>query len=210
MSRAAVTFICLLFLAGAVDASGQNSEEIEVPWFSQLSPWGEEALGDSTVIDIARNGCALTACAMVLKYYGVDTDPVKLNSWLLKHDGFDKGWDDESGEYLGRVRIIWDVIASGHGTVEFFRRYDFPHLPADLHLIRGYLNDGIPVIAEVLRPGGIQHFVVLTGYEGDEFLIRDPLDEGVRYLSDGYNISDKWGSGAARNIFGVRIFTPRD
>ncbi|MDC7239373.1 MAG: C39 family peptidase, partial [Spirochaetales bacterium] len=202
--------LTLLFLAVTAGANGQSSREIAVPWFSQLEPWGDKPLGDSDILDIARNGCALTACAMVLKYYGVDTDPVKLNEWLLKHGGFDKGYDDKSGEYLGLVRVIWDVIADGHRSIDFFRRYDFPHLPADLYLIRGYLDAGIPVIVEVLRPGNIQHFVVLTGYEGDDFLIRDPLNENTRLLSEGYNISDQWGSGAARNIFSVRIFVPRN
>lgn len=204
-----VLLISLTTLSG-LHAQGTGAKEIDLPWFGQLEEWGDEALGDSKSLDIARHGCALTATAMVLKYYGVKTDPRKLNKWLLKNNGYDKGWDDESGEYLGRVRMIWDKVASGHSEIALFRRYDFTALPADLYLIRGYLDGGIPVIAEVLRPGAIPHFVVLTDYEGDDFLIRDPLDEDIRYLSEGYKISDSHGSGAARNIFGIRIFTPVD
>ena len=204
-------FLILIFSPFLVSAQGNLSSEIQVPWFGQLDKaWGAENLGDSRTINIADNGCALTSTAMVLRFFDVNTDPKKLNKWLLIHNGYDEGWDDESGNYLGKVRMIWEVVASGHTEVSSFRRYDFTALPADLYLIRGYLDGGIPVIAEVLRPGGIPHFVVLTGYKGDDFLIRDPLDRNVQYLSEAYRISDSHGSGAARNIFGIRIFTPAD
>lgn len=208
-------FIAFLLLSltvlSGLYAQGTEENKIQISWFGQLDKaWGEEPLGDSKTLDIAHHGCALTSTAMVLNYYGIKTDPEKLNKWLLKNNGYDKGWDDESGEYLGRVRMIWDKVASGHSEIELFRRYDFTALPADLYLIRGYLDGGIPVIAEVLRPGSIPHFVVLTGYEGDDFLMVDPLDENTHYLSDTYNISDIHGSGAERNIFGIRIFTPED
>lgn len=207
-----ILLILLLFSPFfGLSAQGGVSGEIEVPWFGQLDDaWGDEGLGDSRSISIADNGCALTSTAMVLNFYGVKTDPRKLNKWLLENNGYDRGWDDDSGEYLGKVRMIWDAVTSGHKEVSLFRRYDFTALPADLYLIRGYLDGGIPVIAEVLRPGGIPHFVVLTGYSGDDFLIRDPLDSTVRYLSEAYKISDSHGSGASRNIFGIRIFTPAD
>ncbi|MDC7231881.1 MAG: C39 family peptidase [Spirochaetales bacterium] len=209
--RTALLSLLLFSLLLPLAAQGREDNEISLPWFGQLEEnWGSSSLGDSPVIDIAHGGCALVSTAMVLKHYGVKTDPLKLNKWLLKNGGFDKGWDDDTGEYLGLVRIIWDIVASGHSEIGVYRRYDFTALPADLYLIRGYLDGGIPVIAEVLRPGNIPHFVVLTGYEGDDFLIRDPLDETTRLLSESYRIADRHGSGAARNIFGVRIFVPAE
>lgn len=209
---ASISFLLIsLTVLSNLHAQGTEENKIDMSWFGQVDKtWGDKSLGDSKTIDIAHHGCALTSTAMVLKYYGVNTDPEKLNKWLLKNNGYDKGWDDQSGEYLGQVRMIWDKVASGHSEIGLFRRYDFTALPADLYLIRGYLDGGIPVIAEVLRPGAIPHFVVLTGYEGDDFLMEDPLDENSRYLSETYKISDSHGSGAARNIFGIRIFTPVD
>lgn len=203
-------FLIFLIPASILNGSDQKGLLLNVPWFGQEERWADDGLGDSSTISIGTHGCALTASAMVLNYYGVNTNPEKLNSWLLDNEGFEKGWDDDSGVYLGRVRLIWDSPVQGFSEIKEFNRYDFHSEPADLGLIRSYLERGIPVIAEVLRPQNIPHFVVLIGYRGDDFLIRDPLHRGIRTLSEGYNISDKHGSGAQRNIFGIRVFIPAD
>jgi len=203
------TFLLLfIVLTFPLWPQGGGEPSLNVHWFGQTQRWENKGLGDSKVITIGTHGCALTATSMVLHFYGVNTDPVKLNRWLLKNNGFEKGWNDETGKYLGHVRIIWNTPVKGFDKIAGFKRYDFKSGPADLELIRSYLNKGIPVIAEVLRPGGIQHFVVLTGYRGEDFLMRDPLDEQLKFLSDRYNISDKYGKGASRNIFGIRVFLP--
>ena len=186
----------------------QKSLKIEIPWFSQTEEWGDKFLGDSQSITLRTHGCALCCTAMVFNSYGVRINPEKLNKTLLKSNAFEKGWNDDTGEYLGRVRLIWEKAASAYDEVASFKRYNFSDGPADLKLIRSYLDRGIPVIAEVLRPRGIPHFVVIRGYEGDDFLIRDPLNEDLEVLSEGYNITDEHGSGAERNIFGIRVFLP--
>ncbi len=217
--RFAAALALLLILLAPLTAEGsrengdggtgeRGKEEIDVPWYGQKERWGDEYLGDSRTITLRTHGCALCCTAMVFRSYGIKTDPEKLNRSLLKQDAFEKGWDDDTGEYLGRVRLIWDKAASTAEEVEAFKRYNFSDAPADLDLIRTFLDKGVPVIAEVLRPGGIPHFVVIRGYRGDDFLIRDPLDKEKEVLSDGYSISDKYGSGAARNIFGIRVFIP--
>ncbi len=179
---------------------------IAVPWFSQIEVWGELYLGDSSSIKLRTHGCALCCTAMVFNSYGIMTNPEKLNQTLLENNAFEKGWDDDSGDYLGKVRLIWDKAASAFDKVNSFKRHDFTNGPADLEIIRAYLDKGIPVIAEVLRPHGVPHFVVVRGYKGDDFLIRDPLNEKTDTLREGYNISDRYGSGAERNIFGIRVF----
>lgn len=195
--------------AGGESGSGTSEpKSVQVPWFSQIDGWGEAYLGDSGSVKLRSHGCALCCAAMVFRSYGIKTDPKKLNRTLLKKGAFEKGWDDDTGEYLGRVRLNWDKAASAFEEVSSFKRYDFSDGPADLELIRSYLDRGVPVIAEVLRPHGIPHFVVIRGYAGDDFLIRDPLDEDTILLREDYNISDEYGSGAERNIFGVRVFLP--
>lgn len=210
---ALLLILCLLPLAAAGGSGQQEKDAAQdrqargVPWYGQME-YGDAPLGDSRRITIRTHGCALASSAMVLSYFGVDTDPKKLNARLLEAGAFDKGWDDDTGEYLGRVRIIWDQAAAAFPAVRSFLRRDFRNEKADLKLIRSYLDKNIPVIAEVLRPGGIPHFVVIYAYGGDEFLIRDPLDPETVKLSDSYNISDAAGSGAARNIYGIRVFIP--
>ncbi len=209
-----ILFLCLLCLPfvsySSLYSSGGADLELPVRWYGQTRSerWGEKFLGTSRIITIHTHGCALTAAAMVLDYYNVRTNPGRLNEWLVDHNGFDDGWDDDSGEYLGKVRILWQVPAENLDEIASYSRVDFRNTPADPDMIRTLLNEGIPVIAEVVRPGGIPHFVVIYGYKGEEFLIRDPLDENTRYLSEQYNISDSYGSGSERNILGLRIYRP--
>jgi hypothetical protein len=191
------------------DRGTAEQTEIQVPWFSQIEEWGETYLGDSRSVKLRTHGCALCCTAMVFRSYGIRTNPQKLNRTLLKNDAFEKGWNDDTGEYLGRVRMIWYKAAGLYDEIAGFERYNFSDGPADLELIRSYLDRGIPVIAEVLRPRGIPHFVVIRGEHGEnDFLIRDPLNEETEVLSGGYDISDEHGSGAERNIFGIRVFLP--
>ncbi len=190
--------------------SGTAEKELRVRWFGQTKAerWGEDFLGTSKTLTIHTHGCALTAAAMVLDYYNVRTNPGRLNKWLVENEGFDKGWDDDSGEFLGKVRILWQKPVDKMDQIGSYTYVDFRSTPADPELIRSYLDRDIPVIAEVLRPGGIPHFVVINGYREADFLIRDPLNEKTRYLSEQYNLSDKFGSGPARNIYGLRIYEP--
>ena len=187
---------------------GVQETKLDVKWFGQTKDerWGDQNLGTSKTLTIHTHGCALTAAAMVLDYYGSNTNPSRLNKWLIKNNGFDDGWDDDSGEYLGKVRILWDSVVNGMKEISSYTRVDFKDRPADTDLIRSYLDRDIPVIAEVLRPKGIPHFVVIYGYRDEEFLIRDPLDKKTRLMSEMYNISDEYGRGPERNIFGIRIY----
>lgn len=200
--------ILIILLLSPVYSEGSREKKLDVRWYGQTREerWGEQYLGSSETITLHTHGCALTAASMVLNYYNVRTNPSKLNKWLLNNDGFDDGWDDDNGEYLGKVRILWDVPSEKLDEIVSYKRIDFKNRPADTDLIRSYLDRRIPLIAEVLRPRGIPHFVVIYGYKEDKFLIRDPLNRETRYLSDEYHISDEYGSGPERNIFGLRVY----
>ncbi len=53
---------------------------------------------NETKVTIRTLGCYLTSCANILKYHGVDTDPVQLNSYL-------KGYADKDGKLIGFLGV---------------------------------------------------------------------------------------------------------
>jgi hypothetical protein len=62
--------------------------ELPVPILRQGDPqWRKDLLGP-TPNTIAAEGCALSSAAMVLNYYGIETDPHRLNEFLKDHEGF--------------------------------------------------------------------------------------------------------------------------
>jgi hypothetical protein len=132
---------------------------LDVPSFRQGDPrWHEDTLGD-TSYTMGQSGCAVTSAAMVLKSYGVDTDPQRLNAYLGKHGG-----------YVGDGYLVWERAADlGKGTLE--KAYE--DLPS-YWLIDWQLMEGNPVIVRIHFPNGRTHFVVIAGKRGFDYLIRDP------------------------------------
>jgi hypothetical protein len=96
---------------------------------------------------------------MVLRAYGVDTDPARLNAYLTTHRG-----------YVGDGWLVWEKAAElGHGQVE--KAYE--DLPS-YALIDANILKGNPVIVRIHLRNGTTHFVVVVGKEGWSYLIRDP------------------------------------
>ena len=137
---------------------------------------------------IGSDGCAITAVAMMLRYYGIDTDPGALNAWLTANGGY--AYDDQ---------LIWDAVTNYSASQVAFSAW----LGPDLYAIQTELDAGRPVVAEV-RLGGNQHFVLLTGYatEGG-LLINDP------WYADSVRFSDRYGDPAV-GIVSIRTFMPAD
>lgn len=147
---------------GPCEASGglyqQPRLELKVPIFRQSDPkWGKEKLGNTTA-SLAAEGCAVASAAMVLSAYGFDTDPARLNKFLLENDGYEgAGW------------IRWEKAAEITGG-KFEKAYeDAP----SFWLIDENLRAGNPVIARLRSPEGT-HFVVICGKDGYDYLTCDP------------------------------------
>jgi GH25 family lysozyme M1 (1,4-beta-N-acetylmuramidase) len=135
--------------------------------------WANEKLGTSPVT-IGAYGCLITATAMVCNYYGKDTNPSKLNQDLIVVNGY------ESGNLMkwGAIETIYpDII------LDWDR---FLANPTDVD-IDAVLKRDQPVIVQVdynlATPALDQHWVVIVGKDGDDYLIADPIDGSTAYLS---------------------------
>jgi hypothetical protein len=133
--------------------------EIAVPTYRQNDPrWGDDILGQ-TEDTLGGKGCAVSSAAMVLSSYGIETDPQRLNSFLNEREGYTpEGW------------IYWEKAAElAPGKV----RHAYEDLPS-YRLIDTNLLRGNPVIVRLRMPGGWNHFVVVAGKDGFDYLTRDP------------------------------------
>jgi hypothetical protein len=96
---------------------------------------------------------------MVLKWYGVDTDPQRLNDYLTAHDG-----------YEGSGYIVWERAAKvSDGKVKKV----YEDLPSYWRIDRELMR-GNPVIVKIHLRNGTMHFVVIAGKRGFDYLIMDP------------------------------------
>ena len=155
---------------GKITASGGlyffTTSVLPVPAFAQDDPiWQDDPLGPSDDT-VGSAGCALTSAAMVMTYYGFDTDPRRLNDYLTTHRGYTpEGW------------IYWEQAAAiSHGKVQ--KAYEDAPSYA---LVDENLLWGNPVIVRLHLASGMTHFVVVVGKSGWNYLIRDPAakDHGV-------------------------------
>jgi Peptidase_C39 like family len=147
--------------------------ELQVPIFRQ----GDERWRDDPLAGVPDNGtlggegCAVAAVAMVFKFYGIETDPQHLNWFLTDVGGYtDRGWVYwERAAWLAatRVRLVYEDLPS-------------------YQLIDSNLARGNPVIIRVRLRGGVTHFVVVSGKNGFDYLVRDP------------------GAGAAKGFYPLR------
>ena len=147
--------------------------ELPVPIFAQGDPrWKDDLLGP-TEATLHAEGCAVASAAMVLAYYGVDTDPGRLNAFLKEIEGgyTEQGW------------IYWEKAAEidPDGRTEKAYEDDPSYARIDWNLLQGN-----PVIVRLKLPNN-NHFVVIAGKDGFEYLVADPGaggKEGLRPLSE--------------------------
>jgi len=133
--------------------------ELAVPQFRQADPaWHLDHLGN-TEGTLGAEGCAVTSAAMVLKSYGIDTDPQRLNNFLTANEG-----------YVGKGWLVWEKAADIEPGRVVKAYEDAP----SYWLIDSNLLRGNPVIVRIRFPSGITHFVVICGKDGFDYLIRDP------------------------------------
>jgi len=184
---AASAIAAAVALSSPASAVADSSMTIAVMG-QQDGAWAGAPLGSSATDSIGSAGCAITSVTMMLRYYGMNTDPGAFNAWLTANGGY--AFDDQ---------LIWDAVTSYSGGRVAFSNW----LGPDLGPIEGELDAGRPVVAEV-RLGGNQHFVLLTGYSTEGGLeINDP------WFADSVSFSDRYGDPAS-GIVSIRTFMPAD
>ncbi len=138
--------------------------------YAQRDPrWANEPIGGSGK-PLAAVGCTICCVSMALTEEGIHTTPAQLNRHLKAVDGYTaKGW------------VHWPAIESATGGRA---RAEILWKPTNRDIEQA-LADGNPVIVKVAPPPMVQHWVLLVGREGQEYLMRDPLDasRSVRPLS---------------------------
>jgi hypothetical protein len=151
----------------------------------QEGAWASSYLGTSPE-SIGLAGCAITSVAMMLRYYGINTDPGAFNAWLTANGGYA---DDD--------QLIWDAVTRYTGGRVAFSGW----LGPDLGTIEAELDAGRPVVAEV-RIGANQHFVLLTGYTAEGGIqMNDP------WYFDSAKLNDRYGYPNS-GILSIRTFMP--
>ena len=193
LSCSALAIIALVLLAvfkradspEVIATSGGEPLQIaplRTPHFMQTDPsWAKEQIGGSRE-PLSKVGCTICCVAMVLNGYGVTLTPQELNEALKQADGYTKDgllkWDSVATVSNGKVRAVY---IGAPNTME----------------IETALKRGHPVIAKVMLRNVVQHWVLIVGKNGTEYLVRDPLKRELINLS-----------AVADNLHAIRILKP--
>ena len=141
-----------LYFPWRVEMPVPHFRQSDAEWHNKQLGWSDDTIGGA--------GCALCSAAMVMKFYGIDTDPARLNEYLSATGGYTpEGW------------IYWEAaanLAPGH------LRKAYEDAPSYFLIDRNLLR-GNPVIVRLRLSNGVTHFVVISGKKGFDYLIQDPM-----------------------------------
>jgi len=132
-------------------------------WHNQSYPGMTSSNRNATV---GSGGCGCTSAAMVLKRYGVDTDPGKTCQWSL-----DNGYrDPTSGTKPGLFKAIADATPG----------LNYKKITSHKTALR-LLANGMPLILSVSGgknapfTSGSGHYIVLAGREGNTIYVNNSI-----------------------------------
>jgi len=151
---------------------------------SQKDPrWGSVKLGTSNET-IGGYGCLITSASMMLRHFGFDTDPGRLNDLLKANGGYQNG-----------NLFVWGALEKIFNGVKFGYRYNGAYLDK----VDEQLRAGKPVIINVdLNPATPvldEHWVLIVGKVNGSYIINDP------WYGTQFKFEDKYGAPSK----GVRI-----
>jgi hypothetical protein len=153
-------------LAAPINISGGEALQIvlaNTPIYLQTAPrWKEVRLGGSNEA-FSATGCVVCCVSMALAHHGIIIPPDELNARLALKSGFtERGW------------LRWRAVEELTGNAITI---DTPY-PSHQE-IDDALKAGNPVIVRVMIGAAIPHWVLVVGKQGTEYLMNDPLGEGI-------------------------------
>ena len=147
---------------------------IDIPPLSQKDPrWKDVKLGNSN-LTIGSDGCLVTNFAMV---FGVT--PVEFNERMK-----------EVGGFTG-ARVYWQMVKKAYPDSEYLKYIECYNVPAPLNEIDALLAQGVPVMVHVTR-NGYQHWVLIVGKAGNDYIINDPIDGKRVSFRERYGDPARW------------------
>lgn len=160
-----------------------------VPLLAQWDErWGYQRYGSSV---LGVTGCGPTCLSMVVVGLtgSSDATPAAVADF-----------SERNGYYVGGVGTSWDLMLAGAAAFGLSAE----QLPPSREAMTRALDDGQPLIVS-LGPGDFTrsgHFIVITGYEADGFVVNDPnsqlrSDERWSYTELAPQILSVWAYSAA-------------
>lgn len=182
-----LTFGCI-FSVSVPKASADDSYK---SWKQFNSEWSSMTLGSSGTT-VGKNGCAVTALAMMCVHSGA-----------VSADNFNPGvlvnFLNKDGAFNSSGGITWSKISDFSSNITFKSSNNnrYSSQQAAINTIKGYLNSGYYVLIRVNNSGST-HFVTLDYMTDDAVYMMDPGKSNATELFSTYGYY---------NITGVRLFS---
>lgn len=160
---------CWARLARSIPSVGGKDLHIRLPdggktYLQKDKRWAADQLGVSSGT-LGSHGCLVTSVAMACSNLGVKLTPQELNTRLKQADGFlPQGW------------VVWNAmtkVSDGKLTADYHSK------PSHAVMDEALASGAYPVVKYFLL-GGIQHWCVVVGKEGQDYLVRDPLRDDAK------------------------------
>ena len=137
------------------------------------SQWSEDTIG-TTAQKMRSTGCLISSVSTAISNLNIPITPKEFNNKLTQNNGF-QGAD-----------LIWYKINESIPKVNYRYSRIFSSRTIENDLKKGLL----PIVNVKYHKTGVTHWVLIVGAEGGEFLICDPLDDGIsiKFLSEHGNV----------------------
>lgn len=150
------------------------------PYYLQADPaWANLPVSDGGTM--AEVGCTVTSIAMGLSGLGYPLTLGEVNQGLIQNNGFTKNG-----------YVIWNKVAALTNRAVEVVPVDNSYARLDSELMANR-----PVIVKVLLGGFVQHWVLVVGKQGQEYLALDPLNKAKQPVSL---------SSLSSKIYAMRVF----